>query len=229
VKRSLPGTLSVAVALAAVAMLAGMFLFDPVARADLAEGRDYILVPQQKAVDAKPASNKNKTEVMEFFSYGCPHCAAMHPHITKWSASLPANVEFVRVPVAFGRPQWGALSRAYYTLQNLGELKRLDDTVFESIHKNGEPIFNEANLTAWAAKQGIDAEKFRAEFNSERVTQAVMNAETLTRDFVIDSVPKMVVARRYKVEAAEAKSYDEIFAVASGLIDKAAKEKSTKR
>jgi thiol:disulfide interchange protein DsbA len=204
-----------------------MFLFDPVARADLAEGRDYILVPQQKAADGKPASNK--TEVVEFFSYGCPHCAGMHPHITKWSASLPANVEFVRVPVAFGRREWGALSRTYYTLQNLGELKRLDDQVFESIHKNGEQLFNEVNLTAWAAKQGIDAEKFRTEFSSDRVTKAVMNAETLTRDLVIDSVPKVVIARRYKVEAAEAKSYDDIFAIAKSLIDRAAKEKSAQR
>ena len=226
-KRSLPGTLSVAVALAAVAVLAGMFLFDPVARADLAEGRDYTLVPPQKTADSKPASSK--TEVIEFFSYGCPHCAAMHPHITKWSASLPANVEFVRVPVAFGRREWGALSRTYYTLQNLGELKRLDDLVFESIHAKREPIFNEANLTAWAAKQGLDAEKFRTEFNSDRVTKAVSEAETLTRDLVIDSVPKVVVARRYKVEAAEAKSYDDVFAIASSLIDKAAKEKSAKR
>jgi thiol:disulfide interchange protein DsbA len=153
----------------------------------------------------------------------------MHPHITKWSASLPANVEFVRVPVAFGRREWGALSRAYYTLQNLGELKRLDDLVFESIHKKGEPIFNEANLSAWAVKQGIDAEKFRTEFNSDRVTKAVINAETLTRDLVIDSVPKVVVARRYKVETDAAKSYDDIFAIASRLIDKAAKEKSAKR
>jgi thiol:disulfide interchange protein DsbA len=227
VKRSLPGTLSVAVALGAVAVLVGMFLFGPAARADLAEGRDYVLAPQQKAADGKPASNK--TEVIEFFSYACPHCFAMHPQITKWSGSLPANVEFVRVPVAFGRREWGMLSRHYYTLQNLGELKRLDDLVFESIHKKGEQLFNEANLTAWAAKQGIDAEKYRTEFSSDRVTKAVMNAETLTRDLVIESVPKVVVARRYKVEAAEAKSYDDIFAIANGLIDKAAKEKSAKR
>jgi thiol:disulfide interchange protein DsbA len=229
VKRSLPGTLSVAVVIGAIGVLAGMFLFDPVARADLAEGRDYTLVPQQQAAESKSAGKAAKTEVMEFFSYGCPHCASMHPFITKWAGALPPNVEFVRVPVAFGRREWGALSRAYYTLQNLGELKRLDNLVFESIHDRGQPIFNEVNLTAWAATRGIDAEKFRAEFNSDRVSKAVANAETLTRAFVIESVPKIVVARQYKVEAEDAKSYDDIFAVASRLIDKAGKEKSAKR
>lgn len=224
-KRSLLGTLSVAAGVAVLAVLAGVFLLDPIARADLAEGRDYALVPAQTPV----IPGGKKTEVIEFFSYGCPHCAAMHPHISKWAETLPPNVEFVRVPVAFGRPQWGALSRAYYTLQNLGELKRLDGLVFESIHSNREPIFNEASLTGWAIKQGIDGDKFRTEFNSDRVTQAVLKAETMTRDMQIDSIPKVVVARRYKVVAEDAKTYDDFFAVTNRIIDKAAAEKPPKK
>jgi thiol:disulfide interchange protein DsbA len=209
-----------------VTLLAGVLLLYPTARADLTEGRDYSLVPPLKS--AAPASSK-KIQVIQFFSYACPHCAAMHPHINKWVAGLPANVEFVRVPVAFRRTEWGLLSRTYYTLQNLGELKRLDVAVFEAIHMQRQPMFDEASLTAWASKQGIDADRFRNEFNSERVNKAVLDAEALSRDFVIESVPKIVVAQRYKVDAEDAKSYDDLFAVADRLIDKAAKEKSAKR
>jgi thiol:disulfide interchange protein DsbA len=182
-------------------------------------------VPQKGA----PQKSSQKIEVLEFFSYGCPHCASMHPHITKWSEALPGNVEFVRVPVAFGRREWGMLSRTYYTLQNLGELKRLDGAVFDAIHQQQQPMSDEAAITAWAVKQGINENKFRSEFNSERVNKAVANAETLSRDMMIDSVPKIVVAQRYKVVAEDAKSYGDIFSVADRVIDKAAKEKSAQR
>ena len=228
-KPSLAGTLSrrslFAGALAAATLFTGLLFMNPTARADLTEGRDYALVEKKDV----PTSTSKKIEVIEFFSYGCPHCDEMHPHITQWSATLPANVEFVRVPVAFGRREWGMLSRAYYTLQNLGELKRLDTAVFDAVHRQRQPMFDEASLTAWAVKQGISAEKFRAEFNSERVNKAVMNAENLTRDLVIDGVPKIVVEKKYMVVASEARSYGDIFVVADQVIAKAAKEKPAKR
>ena len=56
------------------------------------QGQDYeLLTPPQ------PTASADKVEVVEFFSYGCPHCAAMAPHIEKWAAQLPANATFVRV------------------------------------------------------------------------------------------------------------------------------------
>ena len=240
-KRSLTGKVGIAVALAAVATLAGVLFLDSPARADLAVGRDYALVPPLPPA-AQPVipATKGKTEVIQFFSYGCPHCAAMRPFISDWADKLPANVEFVRVPVAFGRREWGALSRAYYTLKNLGELKRLDAAVFESIHRQNQKIFDEDDLTAWAEKQGIDGSKFRAEYTSERVTKAVMNAEALTRNFAIESIPKIIVARRYQVVAEDAKTYDDLFNTTNRIIDMAsqpaapakappAKEPSAKR
>ena len=229
-KRSLTGKVSIAVALAAVAVVAGVFLLDSPARADLSAGRDYTVLPtlpQPQPYPVAPAP-KGKTEVIQFFSYGCPHCAGMRPFISDWADKLPANVEFVRVPVAFGRREWGALSRAYYTLKNLGELKRLDAAVFESIHAQRQQIFTEDNLTTWAEKQGIDGAKFRAEYNSERVTKAVTNAENLTRSFAIESIPKLIVARRYQVVAEDAKTYDDFFNTTNRIIEMATKERAAK-
>jgi thiol:disulfide interchange protein DsbA len=227
VKRSLTGKVSIAIALAAVAVVAGILLLDSPARADLTAGRDYAVLGPPAIPVAPP--KKGKTEVIQFFSYGCPHCAQMSPHIQEWAEKLPANVEFVRVPVAFGRREWGALSRAYYTLMNLGELKRLDAAVFESIHAQGDKIFNEENLTAWAVKQGLDGSKFRAEYNSERVSKAVTDAELMTRGFAVESIPKIIVARRYQVVAEDAKTYDDFFATTNRIIDMAVKEQSAKR
>ena len=78
---------------------------------------------------AHPPAATEKVEVIEFFSYACPHCFAMQPHVEKWAAELPKDVAFTRVPVSFGRREWGQLSRAYYALEATGDLARLDDAL----------------------------------------------------------------------------------------------------
>src|SRR5215204_2738045 len=110
------------------------------------QGQDYqLLTPPQST------TNPGKVEVIEFFSYGCPHCYALQPQVVKWAAALPANVAFVRIPVSFGRHEWGQLSRAYYALEATGDLQRLDDALFDGIHKQQRQLSSEDDLAAWAA------------------------------------------------------------------------------
>ena len=40
---------------------------------------------------AQPTEDAAKIEVLEFFSYGCPHCADFNPLLTAWVAKLPAT------------------------------------------------------------------------------------------------------------------------------------------
>ena len=129
------------------------------------QGQDYALL-----TPAQPTSSPDKVEVVEFFSYACPHCAAMAPQIEKWAAQLPANTKFVRVPVSFGRREWGVLSRAYYTLEATGDLARLDDAVFAGIHQDRKQLFSEDALAAWVVENGIEAAKFYAAFESPGVS-----------------------------------------------------------
>lgn len=49
----------------------------------------------------QPTDSAGKIEVMEFFSYGCPHCADLHPLLKAWAKQLPADVVLRRVPVSF--------------------------------------------------------------------------------------------------------------------------------
>jgi thiol:disulfide interchange protein DsbA len=134
-------------------------------------GQDYqLLTPPQ------PTSSADKVEVIEFFSYGCPHCAAMAPQIEKWAAQLPANTTFVRVPVSFGRREWGQLSRAYYALEATGDLARLDERCSREFTRSTEPLFSEERWRV-AAEHGVEAAKFRAAFESPGVSAKAMRAE----------------------------------------------------
>jgi protein dithiol oxidoreductase (disulfide-forming) len=183
------------------------------------QGQDYeLLTPPQ------PASTQDKVEVIEFFSYGCPHCYQLQPHVLKWAAQLPANATFVRVPVSFGRREWGQLSRAFYALEATDDLARLDDALFEAIHKQRRPLFSLDQLAAWAAENGVDAGKFRAAFDSPGVSAKAMRAEQLSRDYKVNGVPSVVVDGKY---IAKGHTHEDMLKIARQLIDKSAAERKT--
>jgi thiol:disulfide interchange protein DsbA len=144
--------------------------------------------------------------------------------VVKWAAELPANSTFVRVPVSFGRREWGVLSRAYYTLEATGDLPRLDDALFEGIHKEGRKLFSEDDLAAWAAEHGVDAAKFRAAFESPGVSAKTLRAEQLSRDYKVNSVPHLIVDGKYIVMG---KTHEEMLKIARQLVDKSAAERKT--
>jgi thiol:disulfide interchange protein DsbA len=187
--------------------------------AEPVQGRDYtVLSPAQRStVDGK-------LEVIEFFSYGCPHCANFNPSVTRWAKALPADVKFVRIPVSFGRRPWGQLARAYYALEATGQLERLDDALFDAIHKNRAQLFDEMSLTEWVRSQGGNVAQFRAAFNSEDVSKLAIRGEELSREYRVDGVPFLVIGGKY---VAEGRSFEEKLQIASALVAKARAEQST--
>jgi thiol:disulfide interchange protein DsbA len=175
------------------------------------QGTDYTLItpPQQQITTGK-------VEVIEFFSYGCPHCFHLQPLLNQWKDGLPENAVLIKVPVSFGRREWGQLVRAYYTLEATGDLRRLDDALFNAIHEERKPLFDVDSLTAWAAQNGVDAAKFRATFNSQEITQKALLAEQLSRQYKINGVPTITVAGKYR---ALGKDYPDMLRIARELID----------
>jgi thiol:disulfide interchange protein DsbA len=142
--------------------------------------------------------------------------------VSEWAKKLPANAVFVRVPVAFGRAEWGQLVRAYYALQATGDLARLDTALFEALHKEHQPLFTEQALTTWAAAHGVPAEKFKEAFNSFNVSTRASHAERLSRDYNVQGVPHVVIDGKYEVEGS---NFDQILANATQIVEMAAKKK----
>lgn len=187
------------------------------ASAEVQAGKDYnVLRPAQATED--PA----RIEVIQFFSYGCPHCAEMHHMVDQWQAKLPRDVVFKRVAVSFGRPQWANLAKTYYALQTTGDLEKLDSAVYDAVHK-GVALNNEQAITAWMRTRGVDAQKFAAAFNSFGVNSSVSRANGMTRDYTVDAVPFFVVNGKYAVIG---ESYQQMLDVTNELIAKARKESS---
>jgi len=185
----------------------------PAFAADLVRGRDYDHIDPPQ-----PGDDPAKIEVLEFFSYGCPHCKDLNPLVSRWLTTLPEDVAFKRVPVGWGRAAWANLARLYYALEATGDLKRLDDAVFRAIHDERVSLFSEKTIADWVTRRGLDAKRFAAAYDSAGTRRMLTRGEELTRNYKVEGVPLLTVDGGYAVTALAAKGFADHLAITDGLI-----------
>lgn len=191
------------------------------AYAELKQGRDYDLVNPPQATE------KGKIEVIEFFSYMCPHCDHIDPVVSQWQKTLAKDVVFHRVPVVF-RPQWEAPARLYYTLEAMGELDKLHTAAFAAVHRENTDLMNEAGVTNWAVKKGLDRKKFSDTFNSFSVSSKTQGSKQKQGAYGISGVPAFVVAGKYRNPENYSGGYDGLMKLVDELIVKSRAEQGKK-
>jgi thiol:disulfide interchange protein DsbA len=191
------------------------------ARAELVLGRDYANVSPPQLT-----SDKNKIEVLEFFSYGCHSCNDFHPFLTPWESKLPGDAVLVRVPMSLGHKQWEPLVRAYYAITlSGGDFNRLDKALFDAVHKQRRDLTTDAEIVKWAGQQGLDPVKFASLMKSFSVMSKAAEAETIARRYKVNSTPTVVVDGKYRLLANNAKSFADWPALMNQLVIKARADK----
>ena len=98
------------------------------------EGQDYFLIDPPQ-----PTSTGHKVEVVEVFSYACPHCAHFQPYAEELKSKLPPNAQFVLLPAVF-QPAWEPFARAFYTAKSLGLLDKTHQALFDAVHRDHQPL-----------------------------------------------------------------------------------------
>jgi thiol:disulfide interchange protein DsbA len=184
------------------------------------EGSDYIALRKPAPIDT-PAG---KVEVLEFFSYNCPHCAAFEPRLEAWVKQLPAHVAFKRVPVPFVGNDVEPKQRLYYTLEAMGKVDEFQLKIFQAIHQQRQNLTGDAAILAWSEKQpGLDAKKFADLFKSFSVVGKAKRATQLTNDYAVAGVPAFGVAGRWYFDGDSAGSMENALKVGDYLIGEARK------
>ena len=169
-----------------------------------------------------PPLASGKIEVIEFFSYACPHCNAFEPTIEAWAKKLPADVAFRRVPVPF-LMNFENFMRTYYALETLGQVGAMQRKVFTAVHVERASLAKPADIAALMAKNGLDGAKFLDVFNSFSVANSVSKAKKLSAAYRIDSVPALAVQGRYITSPSQAGGSEGALAVADYLVQRARK------
>src|SRR4249919_1852862 len=117
-------------------------------------GTDYALIEP-----AQPTSTGDRIEVVEVFSYACPHCAHFQPYVDELKSKLPANAQFVLVPAVFNAA-WEPFARAFYTAQALGLVDKTHQALFDALHRDHLPMTSIDALAKFYAGYGADSATF---------------------------------------------------------------------
>jgi len=173
---------------------------------------------------AQPTQNPEKIEIIEFFWYGCPHCYSFEPLLEKWKKTLPANVEFIRLPAAFNE-LWSKHAKAYYTAEALGVVDKIHADFFEAIQNGKEKLDTEASLAAFFVAHGVTESQFKEAYNSFAVDSKMRQAPLMASRYGITGVPAIIVNGKYKTNGTLAGSHEKMIEV----MDKLIKEESTKK
>ena len=170
---------------------------------------------------AKPVvtSDPEKIEVVELFWYGCPHCDSLDPALKAWVDRLPTDVNFVQIPVVFGR-SWEMHARMFWVAKNIGLLGTIHEPLFNAIHREGQRLQRVDDVVAFFERFGADPAVVKRELDSFATESALRLADARTRAYGIRGVPAFVVDGRHVTGIAQAGGENQLFDLLDQLIDK---------
>ena len=180
------------------------------------EGRQYVRLNAPLPVSAPPG----KIEVVDFFWYGCPHCAAFEPELDGWVRKLPDDVAFMRVPVAFRAEPFTTHQRIFYALEALGLVDSLHRKVFYAIHVERQALDKPAEIEAFMAKSNVDTAKFMEAFASFTTLAKIKRAKQLVDGYKIDGVPAIGIHGRYYTAGSLAGGNERMLPVTDFVVQK---------
>ena len=184
----------------------------------LQEGRDFRPLPKPQ-----PVETGKKIEVIEFFSFSCPHCRDIEPVLSPWAKKLPADVQFRRIPAQFS-PLWTGTAKIWYTLEALGR-EDLVPAVFVAIHSQNQRLDQEKPFLDWAATQGLDRKKVEEMYNSFAVAGKLSRGKTQVQGYAIQSVPTFVVDGKWTTDTGQARRHEDVPVILDKLIERARAER----
>jgi protein dithiol oxidoreductase (disulfide-forming) len=191
----------------------GLLIFSAAAFAAPTAGKDYLEIKP-----VQPTDSGSKIEVVEVFSYMCPHCNDFEPKISAWVKQLPPDTQFRRMPVVFGRASWEMLARSYYALEALGEIEKIHPKIFAAIHEDNVILQQRDVLVDWMEKQGIDRKKFGGAYDSFSMSGKIQRSNQRAQSYGISGVPSLVIDGKYMISTTQSGNYENMLKTADELL-----------
>jgi len=186
----------------------------PAAPAAREAGKSYFVIDPPQ-----PTSSGDKIEVLEVFSYACPHCAHFQPYAEQIKQALPAYASFSYMPAIFNA-QWEPYARAFYAAQSLGVLESTHQALFDALHRDHMPLRTIEDLASFYAQHGTDRAKFLSAASSFETESKLSHAIQTVKNDGIDGTPSIVVAGKYRVTGQSAGGYPQMIELINFLVKK---------
>ena len=165
-----------------------------------------------------------RVEVIEFFYYGCPVCYETEPFLSRWLGSAPDYVAIRRVP-ALSSETWEPFAKLYYTLETLGQVERLHWPVYDNFHFDDVKLDDEKVMVDWAARNGLERDKFVQTYASQAVADKLAQARELLKSYDVRAVPTFIVDGKFLTSARHAGGTERVVQVLDHLVRLAREER----
>lgn len=176
------------------AALLGVMLAFGVSAADCVIGKQYVEV--KKPVPQLP-------QVLEFFSFCCPHCyqfAEVYHIPEAVSNVLPADTNIARYHVNFLGPLGKELTQAWAVAIALGVEDKVTPLMFDAVQKS-QTLKTMDDIRKVFIVAGVKAEEYDDALNSFVVKSLVAQQEKAAADLQLHGVPAMFINGKYMVKS----------------------------
>lgn len=205
-----------------LAMLSAFFLFG--ANSSLAQvpaSPRYQQDIHYTLIENAPVSRAPMVSLSEAFSYMCSHCATFEPYISSWLQRKPEYVEFIRIPVVFGRESWELYARAYVTASVMGIADKAHAALMDKLWKDKELYKDMQQLGEFYSAYGVTTKEFVATAQSFAVDAKLRRDQGFLQEVGVRGTPTLIVADKYMISGNEAvPNYDVMLDVADFLLAK---------
>ncbi len=197
-------TLIIAIALAALTLAL------PVAAQQFQEGTHYERIPGPDVADSDGI-----IEVVEIFSYTCPHCKNFQTYLGPWHEGLAEDVEFSRISIG---PE--PLVRSYYTAEVLGIIDQSHDALFSALHDERQPFRSFEDLAEFHARFDVDQGEFESTADSFPVESRMRMGNASAGKWRVRSTPAVVVNGKWRISPRRGGGFEEMLEVTDYLIER---------
>lgn len=173
--------------------LVGVVLAFGASAADFSNGKQYVEL--DKSATQEP-------QVLEFFSFYCPHCYQFSEvyHIPQTvEKALPAGVKMTRYHVDFLGDLGKNLTEAWAVAIALGVEDKITPLMFEAVQKT-QTVQKPDDIRQVFINAGVSAEEYDGALNSFVVKSLVVQQEKAAADLQLRGVPAMFVNGKYMIK-----------------------------
>jgi thiol:disulfide interchange protein DsbA len=171
------------------------------------EGTHYKTISEQAT---------EKKEVLEFFSFWCPHCFNSEPLVKEIKTKLADDVEFKKVHVNFMGFTSAAIqddaTKAMMVARELDKADELNQAIFKYIHESRSAITGLSDLKNIFVVNGVEPDEFDKMISSFGVKSRLnMNNKTIQQyKEHVSSVPNFIVNGKYQATFTRDMGLDEM-------------------
>ena len=174
---------------------------------------DYTRLATPLPVSTPPGT----VEVVEFFSYACPHCFEFEPTLEAWLKHKAPEIRFRRSPVPFLQ-NFRNFQPMYFALESMGLVDAMQQKVFNAVHLEHQRLDKPEDIAAFMAKNGVDAKKFMNAFGAFGTGVRVSQASKLFESSNAGGVPTLMIQGRFLTSPTLARGEARAVAAADYLV-----------